>query len=102
MKNLFTLFCLLWFWQASAAQQKVAAFINPGGDLNFRVEQAGFFIAISPRGDILGYSININGAVSYDLNGRIVQVGDVRVSYNLHGKIDRINNIPLDFDLNNV
>lgn len=83
------------------AQNRVSAFISQHEELSFKVEKSTFFVSISQKGDITGYSILANGPISYDIHGRIEKVGEVQVSYNIHGRLDKIDNEQISYDIHN-
>lgn len=101
--NLLTFLTLILFSFTNSlkAQNKVSAFISLQAELSFKVEKSSFFICISKKGDITGYSILANGTISYDIHGRIEKVGDVKVSYDIHGRIDKIDNEQISYDIRN-
>ncbi|RNI26033.1 hypothetical protein [Rufibacter latericius] len=81
------------------AQNVTNAVLSKEGTLTLMVEKTAFQVILSLEGKIISYAIKADGDISYDLHGRLKQVGYVEISYDIHDRINKIASEEFSYDL---
>jgi len=75
-----------------------AAVYGQGMKINWEDEDGREFSISAPSGQF-NYGMLNGDYVSYNLSGRVAQVGPVLISYNLSGKVSSIGSVLINYDL---
>lgn len=84
----------------ASAQQSGTSSLSNEAPLRFKIEKPSFCIYLSPQGKITGYDVKAEGDISYDLEGRVRQIGLVEISYDLYNRIRKIATNEITYDIN--
>lgn len=81
------------------AQDKYMAIVSQPGTLSFRITISDFYLYVSQSGKITGYGSFVNGNISYNVYGKVSQIGSTSISYDVYGRINRIGSSNISYDV---
>ena len=97
-KNLLLIIFLSIGITKSYCQNNISANISQEGLANYKITKSNFYIYLSPSGQILSYSANGNGGITYDYKGRLDKIGSTAITYDYKGRIDGLGNASITYD----
>lgn len=90
---------LIGYSQTATGQNSITAVVSSAGNVEFEIERPHYRVLLSQHGVITGYIIKATGKVSFGMNGKLQQMGNVQVSYDFHNRLDKIGNDRITYNL---
>lgn len=97
-KIIFLLLAFLVIAGVLNAQQLTNVFINQNGKSAYRFAMNGVYLILNDIGKLTEIKTDAFGAIIYDNNKRVEQIGDMKIGFNYQNQVNNIGNYAILYD----